>query len=217
MFVGHYAAAMAAKAAEPRAPLWTYVIGCQLLDVGWGVLVITGVERFRVDPDLPGSPLDLYFMPFTHSLPGALLWSAVAALAAWGLLRLPRRAAAMLALVVFSHWALDLIVHRPDLDLGDGAKVGLSLWNWPVPEMALEMGLVAVAGAAWTARVKAAGGQAWRSILFIGLMPPLAIVAMLALSPVSPLVIGAMALAVYLVMGLVSLGFDQPAPARSER
>ncbi|MDB5451869.1 MAG: hypothetical protein JWO33_447, partial [Caulobacteraceae bacterium] len=26
MFVGHYAAALAAKAAEPRAPLWTYVI-----------------------------------------------------------------------------------------------------------------------------------------------------------------------------------------------
>ena len=39
MFVGHYSAALAAKAVEPRAPLWTYVIGCQLMDVGWKWLI----------------------------------------------------------------------------------------------------------------------------------------------------------------------------------
>ena len=43
MFVGHYSAALAAKAAEPRAPLWSYVIGCQLLDVGWAGFIMTGV------------------------------------------------------------------------------------------------------------------------------------------------------------------------------
>ena len=32
MFVGHYAAALAAKAAEPRAPLWAYVAGAQLIE-----------------------------------------------------------------------------------------------------------------------------------------------------------------------------------------
>ena len=36
MFVGHYAAALAARAAEPKAPLWSYVAACQLLDIGWG-------------------------------------------------------------------------------------------------------------------------------------------------------------------------------------
>ena len=35
MFVGHYAAALAAKAAEPRAPLWSYIVASQLVDWGW--------------------------------------------------------------------------------------------------------------------------------------------------------------------------------------
>ena len=35
MFVGHYAAAVAAKAIEPKAPLWTLAAGCQLVDIGW--------------------------------------------------------------------------------------------------------------------------------------------------------------------------------------
>src|SRR5258705_8017886 len=108
MFVGHYSAALAAKAAEPRAPLWTYVIGCQLLDVGWSTLIITGVEKVRVDPSLPGSSLVLYDMPWTHSLPGALAWSLAGALAVRWALKLPWRAAAFVGMVVFSHWVLDL-------------------------------------------------------------------------------------------------------------
>ena len=62
MFVGHYAAALAAKAIEPRAPLWSYVIAAQAIDIGWGVLLMAGVEKARIVPDLPGSTLDLYHM-----------------------------------------------------------------------------------------------------------------------------------------------------------
>jgi hypothetical protein len=41
---------------------------------------------------------------------------------------------------VFSHWILDLIVHRPDLPLYDNSlKTGLGLWNFPVTALALEM------------------------------------------------------------------------------
>src|SRR5258705_9871783 len=80
MFVGHYSAALAAKAAEPGAPFWTYVIGAQLLDIGWSGLVMGGVERVSFDPNLPGSTLVLEHMPWTHSLPSALLWSVAAAL-----------------------------------------------------------------------------------------------------------------------------------------
>ena len=63
MFVGHYSASLAAKAAEPRAPLWSYFIASQLLDVGWSILVALGIEKVRVDPMLPGSVFDLYFRP----------------------------------------------------------------------------------------------------------------------------------------------------------
>lgn len=40
---------------------------------------------------------------------------------------------------MFSHWLLDLLVHRPDLTLaGTPPAYGFSLWNLPVIEMPLE-------------------------------------------------------------------------------
>ena len=93
MFVGHYAAALAAKAAQPKAPLWTYVLAAQLVDVAWSGLIIAGVERLRFDPSLPGSSLVLEHMPYTHSLPAAVLWAVGAGLLATWALKLPRAAA----------------------------------------------------------------------------------------------------------------------------
>lgn len=116
MFVGHYAAGFAAKAAFPRAPLWTLIGASQLLDVGFSTLMIFGAEKFRVDPELPGNPFDLYHMPWTHSLPAALAWSLAAAGLA-RLAKLPLHICAVIGAVVFSHWILDLLVHRPDLEL----------------------------------------------------------------------------------------------------
>jgi len=47
------------------------------------------------------------------------------------------------ALAVFSHWVLDLVVHRPDLPLYHNArKVGLRLWNYPLIAFALEAALL---------------------------------------------------------------------------
>ncbi len=177
MFVGHYAAALAAKAVEPRAPLWAYAAGCQLLDIGWSGLVMAGVEKLRFDPSLPGSALDLYYMPFTHSLPGSLAISLAAALAGRWLLRLPWRTAAMVGLVVFSHWVLDLLVHRPDLELWfGGPKVGLGGWNFPAPELALEMGLLAVAAVAWGAQRQSEERPLWPALAFVAVLAVLQVV-----------------------------------------
>ena len=90
MLAGHYSAAFLAKALEPRLPLWILAIAVQLVDVLWAVFVLAGIEHLRVDPSLPSNPLDLYDMPYTHSLLGALAW---AALAAGGGLRLAARVA----------------------------------------------------------------------------------------------------------------------------
>ncbi|HZZ32665.1 MAG TPA: hypothetical protein VFE10_11815 [Phenylobacterium sp.] len=177
MFAGHYSAALAAKAAEPRAPLWTYMIGCQLLDVAWAGFVMAGVEKVRIDPSLPGSPLDLYDMPFTHSLPGALAWSMAGALVVRFAMRLPVRAAVFVGLTVFSHWVLDLIVHRPDLELGFGGyKAGLALWNHPLSEQAVEIGLLAVAAVFWTAWRLRVGRRAWPAALFVAFLVILQII-----------------------------------------
>jgi hypothetical protein len=203
MFVGHYAAAFAASAAEPKAPLWTTVAGCQLIDIGWSAFIMAGIERASVDPSLPGSTLVLEHMPWTHSLPMTLVWALGAVVLARVLLRLPMWASVVIGLSVASHWLLDFIVHRPDLELWiGGEKVGLALWNYPVPEQALEMGLLAIFGAAWAASRKAQGRTAWPAVAFIAFLVTLQVVAM-----VSPVVagpagfqVGLMALVVYVVV-----------------
>lgn len=180
MFVGHYAAALAARAVEPRAPLWSYVLACQAVDIAWSGLILLGVERAGVDPSLPGSALVLSYMPFTHSLPAAVLWSIAVGAGLMLLLKLPRRVGVILGLVVFSHWLLDLLVHRPDLPLlWDAPKVGLGLWNYPLPEQVLELGLLALTGMAWGWR-RGQEGRGWMSaavlltfLLFLQLVPML--------------------------------------------
>jgi glycerol uptake facilitator-like aquaporin len=203
MFIGHYAAALAAKAIEPKAPLWTLAAGCQLVDIGWSVFIIAGIERASVDPSLPGSALVLEHMPWTHSLPMTFVWSVGAVLLALALLRLPWWASIVVGLSVASHWLLDFLVHRPDLELWIGGdKVGLGWWNYPVPEQALEIGLLAIAGAAWAASRKAQGRTAWPAPAFIVFLVALQIVAILQPQPAGPLPpqAGATILAMYLLV-----------------
>lgn len=143
MFVGHYGVSFLAKKSDDTVPMWVLFFAVQLLDVVWAPLVLLGVEKVRIVPGFTATnPLDLYYMPYTHSLVAALLWSVAAAFA-YRLLRRSAslRAGALVGAAVFSHWVLDLVVHRPDLPLFDNsAKVGLGLWNRP----ALAFGLEAV-------------------------------------------------------------------------
>ena len=53
----------------------------------------------------------------------------------------------MLGAVVFSHWLLDLLVHRHDMPLLPGAPAGtplfgFGLWRWPLVTAAAELALV---------------------------------------------------------------------------
>lgn len=207
MFVGHYAGALAAKALEPKAPMWALAAGCQLVDIGWSAFIIAGIERAQVDPTLPGSSLVLEHMPWTHSLPMTFVWAVGAALLARLLLRLPMWASVVIGLTVASHWVLDLIVHRPDLPLWfGGERVGFGLWNLPVVEQAVEMGLLALCGGAWIANRKQLGRTAWPALAFIGFLVTLQIVAMLSPQPAGQLgpESGAMILAIYLVVAALA-------------
>jgi hypothetical protein len=148
MFMGHYSAAFAAKRVAPAIPLPVWFVACQIIDLCWGMLVLLDVEKLRVIPHFTATNgLDLYFMPYTHSLPAALVWSLAAALI-FVLLSppaFPRRAlvAVVLGAVVASHWVLDWVVHIPDLPLWfGGTKVGLGLWNYRYPALLLELVLL---------------------------------------------------------------------------
>lgn len=131
----------AAKRVRTGLPLWLLFLAVQFVDILWAFLVLVGVEKVRIVPGITASnPLDLYYMPYTHSLIGAVVWSLVAipAAARWSKKRF-WKAGFVLAVAVFSHWFLDLVVHRPDLPLYDNkAKVGLGLWNQPILALTLE-------------------------------------------------------------------------------
>lgn len=148
MFIGHYGPAFGAKAADRQIPLWVLFIAVQWLDVVWSVLVMLGVEKLRIVPGLmAASPLDLYYMPYTHGLFGALALSVLfGGVVALVMRRNRGRVFAIVAACVFSHWLLDLVVHRPDLWIYDGVKVGFGLWRWPWISLPLEL-TVLIAGA----------------------------------------------------------------------
>jgi hypothetical protein len=182
MFVGHYGPSFAANAAEKRLPLWLLFIAVQFIDVLWAIFVLLGIEKVRIVPGITASsPLDLYDMPYTHSLVGALGWSLLAFLVCQ---TIPRwrgaRAGVILALACFSHWILDLIVHRPDLSLYDGVhKMGFGLWNYPVLAFILEMAVL-FAGAWLYGR---AVPQKGRLYVFVAALAVLQFVATFAFPP----------------------------------
>lgn len=149
MFIGHYGAAFVA-ATQPKAPrLGTLFVAAQLIDFGFFGFFIVGLEHMRLVPGITAmNPMDLYDMPLTHSLVGALAWSLGFALLIAAATR--RAVAGLIAgLVVLSHWLIDLLVHAPDLTLaGSPPKLGLGLWNYPLIEIPLELAF-AYGGLAW--------------------------------------------------------------------
>ena len=147
MFIGHAAVALAAKRVAPDVSLGVLFAAAGWLDLVWPVFLLLGIEQVRIDPgNTAFTPLDFVAYPWTHSLVLALAWSALFALAVSPWVR-GGRARLVLAALVFSHWLLDFVAHRPDLPLapGDSAKLGLGLWN-SIPGTLLVEGALMAAG-----------------------------------------------------------------------
>lgn len=217
MFVGHYSAAFAGKGYERRIPLWTLFVATQLVDFLWAIFVFAGIEKVRVIPGfMAASPLDLYYMPVTHSLIGALLWSAAGGFVLnFAVNARTVKTATVLALAVFSHWILDLIVHRPDLPLfsDTSPKFGFGLWNYFWPEFALEMLLILIGMQWWLKTVREAGAStpatvrsAW--ILF-GLLIVFQCIDKFGPPPGSPQMAAAGALVAYTVLAGLAAWADR--------
>ena len=166
MFIGHYAPALVAAARPSAAGLGTLFVTAQLVDIGFAVLLIPGIEAMRIVPGITAmNPMDLHHMPYTHSLLGAIIWAKIFGLLVWAVTR--RKAAAIgAALVVLSHWFIDLVVHIPDLTLyGARPKLGLGLWNHPLVAMPLELLLIGAALAYYTHRTQTPSGNIRLGIL----------------------------------------------------
>ena len=169
MFIGHFAPAFVAAAVSPRSPgLGTLFVAAQLVDWGFFILTMGGIESFRVDPDATKMvPLDFYHYPLTHSLLGTAAWAVGFMLLIWLVKRNP--VGGLLAgLVVLSHWALDWLTHAPDLTLAGGTQTyGLGLWNYPLIAMPLEILLTLAAFLFYVRRTRGPIGQ---PLILLGLM-----------------------------------------------
>ncbi len=152
MFLGHFAAGLAASRAEPRLRLGTAFLGAQLSDAIWPYLLLAGAERVAIEPGITAvTPLRFESYPWSHSLAMVLVWAIVAA----GVYRLRggvARGAFLLAALVASHWVLDAVSHRPDMPLlpGSGPLVGLGLWYSRPWTLVVELGLFAAGIAVYT-------------------------------------------------------------------
>lgn len=133
MVIGHYGFGLGAKKYAPKLSLGTLFIAVQFADLLWPFLLLLNMEHVNLQPGNSRFPLGFTDYPITHSLLMAVIWGLVFGLVYY-LFKKDARIALVLGICVFSHWALDLIVHQPDLPLfpGNSPKVGLGLWNWPV-------------------------------------------------------------------------------------
>ena len=141
MFLGHFALAFGAKRIAPAVSLGTLFMACQFADLLWPTLLALGVEHVAIDPgNTLVTPLNFVSYPYSHSLVMLVVWAVVFALL-YRTVRGPRPAAmAVVGGLVFSHYVLDAITHRPDMPItiNGTQKIGLGLWNYPGTTLAIE-------------------------------------------------------------------------------
>jgi hypothetical protein len=147
MLAGHFGLAAAVKSRQPQLPLWSLMLATQLLDVVFLVLYFAGLESFRpVEGTNGGYGNTIFSADYDHSLVGALIISLIAMIVTW--VFWGRRNGLVIGAVVFSHWLIDLIVHRGDMPVlpppwADALpRFGFGLWSIPWLVAAIELGLI---------------------------------------------------------------------------
>lgn len=141
MFLGHFALAFGAKRVAPMMSLGTLFLACQFADLLWPTLLMLGLEVVEIDPgNTLVTPLNFVSYPYSHSLVALAGWSALFALAYRAIRGWQPAAIATIAALVFSHYVLDVITHRPDMPitLTSSRRLGFGLWNYPGTTLAVE-------------------------------------------------------------------------------
>jgi hypothetical protein len=213
MFIGHYGAALAVAGGARGPSLAAACVAVQLVDFAWAGFILTGIEKASVEPGfLALSPLNLSFMPYTHSLPAALAWSLGGAMLYRALFAKGGfSAAALIGVAIFSHWITDVLVHAPDMGLWmDQYKIGLALWDQPTLGVGLELGLLGLGLVIYMLRTR--GRSLWGRIApfgFLGLLCILGVVNWLGPAPASIDHVALSALGVFTLIAVLALWPDR--------
>ena len=149
MFIGHYAVGILGKKFAPRASLGALIAAPILLDLLWPSFLVLGWEHVSIVTNSnPFLRLQFDSYPISHGLVAVIGWATLYASVYFGLTRYVT-GAIVIWLGVISHWLMDWIVHRPDLQLYAGSRMfGLSLWNHRWLTVAIELTLFIIA--IWT-------------------------------------------------------------------
>jgi hypothetical protein len=131
------------------------LLGVNLIDIMFGILMLAGVEHARFVPAMAGVyPFDLYDYPYSHSMTGGIVLSLLGFLLYryWPVRTSGSRLrpALIFGAAIFSHFLCDIISHRPDLPIfgNDSPRIGLGLYGSMAGSVALEATLF-VLGLYW--------------------------------------------------------------------
>jgi len=142
MFIGHFGLGFGAKTASPSVSLGTLFLAAQFADLLWPTFLLLGIERVEIDPGATVmTPLNFVSYPYSHSLLALSVWGVLFAGVYIAVRRARPMAGMVLAVLVFSHWVLDVIVHRPDmpLTLTGTTRLGFGVWNSIPATIAVEL------------------------------------------------------------------------------
>jgi hypothetical protein len=212
VFVGHYGVSLAAKRWAPKLSLGWLFFAVQALDVVFSILMLAGVEKLAIVPGFTAyNPYDLIFMPYSHSLVGALAWSVLAALATRVLLgRAGGRAALVVGACVFSHWVLDVPMHTADLPLAGNAstKIGLGLWRHRNLSLLAELVVFGVGAVAWLRASGGIGGRPVATLAFLTVLTLVLLSTPFMPPPAGPAAFAVSALVAYAGLALLAAFVD---------
>jgi len=183
MFIGHYGPAFALKSEDNSIPLWQLFVAVQFVDYLWAGLTLAGYEHFNVVPGFTATnPLDLYYMPFSHSLTATLVWAVLVGVWFQKIHGASMKVALLFGVAVISHWFTDVLVHIPDMPLyGDQHKMGLGIWNFRALAFVIE--LACVGAGIWWWRHRGAEFKMMPVFALVGVMALFHMVAFFGMEP----------------------------------
>ncbi len=149
MFIGHYSISLALKKKEPLLSLPLLFIAVQWVDILFFSFTLLGIEKFRLVKNFTAiNHLDLYYMPFTHSVAATIIWTIIGGFILASVSALIGRKSPSFKIIyiymgiaVFSHFIMDLPMHTQDLPLysNESYKLGFGLWNYLWPALLFEL------------------------------------------------------------------------------